>query len=254
MMLPYKKEVVMKKFQKFLVVVAFTFVAGAPVFAADEQPWSEAGLLTPEDSILLLVDLQPVFSFTVKSIDIQSLVSNATALAKTAQAFDIPIVVSTIAAETFGGPIFPELQKVVADAPTFDRSVISVWEDARVRKFIEDSGRKQIIIAGLWTDNCVTMPALQALHEGYRVYVVADACGDVNEEAHQHGMQRMVQAGAVPMTWIPVMLELQRDWANAATADKVRQIAIEHGGAMGMVNIYLSAMNPPAADAPATTH
>lgn len=232
----------MKKMLKLTGVFVFAVLATFSAAAAEQPAWTEAGLLSPEDSILLLVDLQPVFSFTVKSIDIQGLISNATALAKTAKAFDIPIVVSTIAAETYGGPIFPELQEVVHDAVTIDRSVISVWEEPRVREIIQTSGRKQIIIAGLWTDNCVTMPVLQALHEDYRVYVVADACGDVSEEAHRHGMERMVQAGAVPVTWIPVMLELQRDWANTASADKVRQIAIDHGGAMGMVNVYLSSL------------
>lgn len=120
----------------------------------------------------------------------------------------------------------------------YDRSVISVWEDPDLRNAIKATKRKKIIIAGLWTDNCVAIPVIQALEDGYDVYVVADASGDVNKMSHDMAMERMTQAGAVPITWLAVMLELQRDWNRAETASKVTQIAVEHGGAMGLANVY----------------
>lgn len=211
-------------------------------------------VISADDAVLLLIDYQPAFSFTVKSIDIQQLVNNATGLAKAARVFGIPTIYATVGANDFGGPFFPQIQAVNPDLAPMERTQISLWEDKRVTDFIKQSGRTKIIMAGLWTDNCVTLPALQALEDGYDVYIVADACGDVSHEAHDLAIQRMVQAGAAPVTWLALMLELQRDWGRAETASQVRAIALEHGGAMGMVNFYAGAMQIGSARLPQTSN
>lgn len=222
-----------------LIAVSLS-AAAEPAGRAQSKP---SRVVSADDAILLLIDYQPAFSFTVKSIDIQELVNNATGLAKAARVFGIPTIYATVGANDFGGPFFPQIQAVNPDLEPMERTQISLWEDQRVTDFIKQSGRRKIIMAGLWTDNCVTLPALQALEDGYEVYIVADACGDVSREAHELAIQRMVQAGAAPVTWLALMLELQRDWGRSETAGLVRAIAVEHGGAMGMVNFYAGAMN-----------
>lgn len=198
--------------------------------------------LTPENSLLLLVDLQPQFAFSVTSIDAQTLVNNATGMAKAARAFKIPTLLATISAQSFGGPFFPQVQAVLPEARPFDRTTMNAWEDSRIVEAIRKSGRKKIIIGGLWTDSCVTLPVLSALGAGYEVYVLTDVAGDVNASAHAFAIQRMVQAGATPVTWLAVLLEWQRDWARAETRDAVLQIAREHGGAWGIGIFYAGAM------------
>jgi len=226
-------------------VLAGTVLAASMATAAEtvDRPQPKpTRVVSADDAVLLLIDYQPAFSFTVKSIDIQELVNNATGLAKAARVFGIPTIYATVGAKDFGGPFFPQIQAVNPELEPMERTQISLWEDARVTDSIKQSGRKKIIMAGLWTDNCVTLPALQALEDGYEVYIVADACGDVSREAHDLAIQRMVQAGASPITWLALMLELQRDWGRSETASKVREIALDHGGAMGMVNFYAGAM------------
>jgi len=227
-------------------VLASTLIAvslSAAAEPAGRAPSKPSRVVSADDAILLLIDYQPAFSFTVKSIDIQELVNNATGLAKAARVFGIPTIYATVGANDFGGPFFPQIQAVNPDLEPMERTQISLWEDQRVTDFIKQSGRRKVIMAGLWTDNCVTLPALQALEDGYEVYIVADACGDVSREAHELAIQRMVQAGAAPVTWLALMLELQRDWGRSETPGLVRAIAVEHGGAMGMVNFYAGAMN-----------
>jgi nicotinamidase-related amidase len=198
--------------------------------------------LTPENSLLLLVDLQPQFAFSVASIDTQTLVNNATGIAKAARVFKIPTILATISAQSFGGPFFPQVQAALPDVRPFDRTMMNAWEDNRIVEAIKKSGRKKIIIGGLWTDSCVTLPALSALGAGYEVYVLTDVAGDVNAGAHNFAIQRMIQAGATPVTWLAVLLEWQRDWARAETRDAVLQIGRDHGGGWGIGIFYAGAM------------
>ena len=227
------------------VAAALALTTPAATFAQTATTAARAGyveLLTPENSYLVLVDLQDMFGLTIGSMDQTALLNNAIGVAKAAKAFDVPTILATANARTFGGPFFPAVTEVRKDLPVYDRTAINLWEDARVVDEIKRSGRKKIIIGGLWTANCVMLPALSALREGYEVYILADVSGDVNREAHDRAMQRMVQAGATPITWLALMLEWQKDWARGATAAKVGEIAKLHGGAWGMGASYASSM------------
>jgi nicotinamidase-related amidase len=190
-------------------------------------------LLTPQNSVLLLIDYQPQMVFGVNSHDRQLLRNNVEALAKSAKAFRVPTILTTVAAKSFSGPMLPELSRVFPEHKLYDRTSMNTWYDAGVVAEIRNAGRPKLVIGGLWTEVCVVMPALEAMADGYEVYIVTDACGGTSREAHEMAVMRMVQAGAVPVTWQQVMLEWQRDWANAATYEAVTGIAREHSGAYG---------------------
>ncbi len=198
--------------------------------------------LSAENSVLLLVDIQPQFIFSTGSIDAHTLINNATGLTKAAQVFKVPTILATISADSFGGPFVPQVTAAAPEAKPYDRTMMNAWDDARIVEAIKKTGRKKIIIGGLWTDSCVTLPVLAALGAGYEVYVLADVAGDVNQLSHNMAIQRMVQAGATPVTWLAVFLEWQRDWARSATRDAVLQIGKEHGGAWGVGIFYAGAM------------
>lgn len=199
-------------------------------------------LLTPDAPTLVLVDYQPQMAFAVKNIDGQTLINNAVGLAKTAKVFGIPTILTTVAEKSFSGPTWSQLTDALPGVQSYDRTSMNCWEDKAVRAAIEKIGRKTVIFGGLWTTACINFPTIQMLQEGYSVYVVADACGDVSTAAHEHSVSRMVQAGAVPMTWLQVLLELQRDWARQETYDAVVKIAIEHSGAYGIGLQYAHAV------------
>lgn len=199
-------------------------------------------LLTPDAATLVLVDYQPQMAFAVKNIDGQTLINNAVGLAKTAKVFGIPTILTTVAEKSFSGPTWSQLTDALPGVQSYDRTTMNCWEDKAVRAAIEKIGRKTVIFGGLWTTACINFPTIQMLEEGYSVYVVADACGDVSHAAHDHSVSRMVQAGAVPMTWLQVLLELQRDWARQETYDAVVKIAIEHSGAYGIGLQYAHAV------------
>ena len=199
-------------------------------------------LLTPDAATLVLVDYQPQMAFAVKNIDGQTLINNAVGLAKTARVFGIPTILTTVAEKSFSGPTWSQLTDALPGVQSYDRTSMNCWEDKAVRAAIEKIGRKTVIFGGLWTTACINFPTIQMLEEGYSVYVVADACGDVSTAAHEHSVSRMVQAGAVPMTWLQVLLELQRDWARQETYDAVVKIAIEHSGAYGIGLQYAHAV------------
>jgi nicotinamidase-related amidase len=203
---------------------------------------SSSKLLTPQNSVLLLIDHQPQMAFATHSIDTGELVNNVTGLAKAAKAFKVPTVLTTVAAESFSGPIFPSVQAVFPEQTPIDRTTMNTWEDKRVVDVVAKSGRKKLIIAALWTEVCLMGPALGAIDDGYEVYIVTDASGGVSNEAHERAIQRMMQAGAVPVTWLQVMLEWQRDWARQETYDVVNAIAKEHGGAYGVGISYAKTM------------
>lgn len=200
------------------------------------------GLLDPENCALILIDYQPQMAFPVQSIDRQLLVNNATGIAKTAKIFNVPTILTTVAEKSFSGPMFSQVQDVFPDKKPIDRTTMNFWEDEKVVSAIKKTGRKKLILAGLWTEICIALPAINALEDGYEVYFVSDACGDVSYEAHSMAMQRMIQAGAVPITWLQFLLELQRDWARVKTYDAVLSIVKEHAGAYGIGIQYAKAV------------
>lgn len=200
------------------------------------------GLLTPESCALILIDHQPQMFFGVQSIDRETLRNNTVALAKAAKIFKVPTILTTVAAESFSGPLIPELQAVFPDQKPIDRTGMNAWDDPNVLAAVEKTKRKKLVFAALWTEVCLAFPVISALEAGYEVYAIADACGASSVMAHDMAMQRIIQAGAVPMTWLQFMCELQRDWARVETYDAVTQVAKEHGGAYGIGIQYAKAM------------
>jgi nicotinamidase-related amidase len=200
-------------------------------------------VLTPQNSQLIIIDQQPQMAFAVQSMDRQALKNNVVGLAKAAAAFDVPTTITTVETESFSGPTFPELLDVFPGKPILERTSMNSWDDQKVRDALAANGRKKVVVAGLWTEVCNTTFALCAMLEGdYEIYMVADASGGTSKEAHDFAMQRMVQAGVVPVTWQQVLLEWQRDWARRDTYDAVIAIAREHSGAYGMGADYAYTM------------
>ena len=192
-------------------------------------------VLTPQNSQLIIIDHQPQMAFGVQSIDRQTLKNNVVGLAKAARAFDIPTILTTVETDSFSGKTYPEILDVFPDHPILERTSMNSWDDQKVRDALKANGRKKVIVAGLWTEVCNTTFALCAMLEGdYEIYMVADASGGTTKEAHDFAMQRMIQAGVVPVTWQQVLLEWQRDWAQRETYDAVMDIVREHSGAYGM--------------------
>lgn len=199
-------------------------------------------LLTPKDHTLILIDHQPQMAFATRSIDGVLLRNNAAMAAASARVFGVATILTTVAEKTFSGPIFPEIKQALPEHRIIDRTTMNLWEDGKVIEEINRLGKNRIVIAGLWTSVCVVGPVLSALEQGYETYVIADACGDVSEEAHERAMDRMVQAGARPMTALQYLLELQRDWARAETYDAVVNVAKNLGGGYGLGLIYAKVM------------
>ncbi|MEU6599785.1 hydrolase [Streptomyces flaveolus] len=195
-------------------------------------------LLTPDNCAVLFVDHQPQMFFGTGSGDRTAIINSTLGLAKAAKVFDVPVVLSTVAAESFSGPILPQLADVFPDQKIIDRSTMNAWEDTAFVEAVKATGRKKLVIAGLWTEVCVVLPVLSAIAQGYEVYVVTDASGGVTPQAHEHAVQRMIQGGAVPVTWVQVLLELQRDWARGETYVPVTEVVKEHGGAYGLGLVY----------------
>jgi nicotinamidase-related amidase len=192
-----------------------------------------SGLLRPEDSIVVLIDHQPYQFTNLNSHEPTMIINNVVGFAKSAKAFNVPTILTTVIEER-GGFIIKGLQDVFPEQKPINRTFINTWEDSKVTDIVKESGRKQLILAGLFTEICVAMPAIQALADGYDVFVVTDACGGVSLEAHDMAVRRMVQAGAVPITWMAVSAEWQRDWARTETAIKLSTVILEHGGASGI--------------------
>lgn len=192
-------------------------------------------VLTPENSQLIFIDQQPQMAFGVQSIDRQTLKNNVVALAKAAKVFNIPTTITTVETDSFSGNTFPELLAVFPTHRLLERTSMNSWDDQNVRDALAANKRNKVVVSGLWTEVCNTTFALCAMLEGgYEIYMVADASGGTSVDAHKYAMDRMVQAGVVPMTWQQVMLEWQRDWANKETYDAVTGIVKEHSGAYGM--------------------
>lgn len=195
---------------------------------------SEKGLLTPDNCVVALIDFQPQMLFGVSNFDRQSIINNVVALAKAAKVFDVPVVLTTVESKSFSGNMWPQIIAVFPEQEPIERSSMSSWDDKSVVAAIEKTGRKKIVLAGLWTETCVTLPTVQAIHDGYEIYVVQDCCGDVSVLAHENAMKRMIQAGAKPVTALSVMLEWQRDWAERDTYDALMDIVKTHCGAYGV--------------------
>ncbi|MFO7564324.1 MAG: hydrolase [Enhygromyxa sp.] len=185
-------------------------------------------MLNPENVTLTLLDYQPAMYFGVESHNRIAVINNVMVLAKTAKLFEIPVVLSTIAKDSFSGPMMRELSALFPDQPVHDRTSINAWLDDDYKRALEATGRKQIVVAGLWTEACVLFPTLELLAEGYEVFVPTDACGDVSLEAHERAVDRLVQAGAVPTNALQFPFELQQDWARAETYDGVLEILQAH--------------------------
>lgn len=195
---------------------------------------SEKGLLTPDNCVLALIDHQPQMLFGVSNFDRQSIINNTVAIAKAARIFEIPVVLSTVETKAFSGNMWPQLRAVFPHQEPIERSSMNSWDDRNFVSAIEKTGKKKIVLAGLWTETCVALPTIQAIHDGYEIYVVEDCCGDVSQLAHDNAMRRVVQAGAKPVTALSVTLEWQRDWAQRETYDAVMDLAKTHFGAYGV--------------------
>jgi nicotinamidase-related amidase len=206
-------------------------------------------LLDPSNCALMMIDYQPQMLFAVSSIDGQTLVNNTTLIAKAAKLFKVPTLITSVATKTFSGPTFKQLVDVFPDQEIIDRTTMNAWEDVRVKRAVEKMGRKKLIFGGLWTSVCIAMPALLALGEGYDVYCVVDACGDINQMVQDSSVQRMVQAGVAPITSLQFLLELQRDWARQATYAGVMDIVQQHAGTYGVGAQYAQAFIPHASEA-----
>jgi nicotinamidase-related amidase len=212
-------------------------------------------VLTPQNSQLIFIDHQPQMAFGVQSIDRQVLKNNTVALAKAAKVFNIPTTITTVETESFSGYTYPELLDVFPGKQVLERTSMNSWDDQKVRDALAAAGRKKVIVAGLWTEVCNTTFALCAMLEGnYEIYMVADASGGTSKEAHDYAMQRMIQAGVVPVTWQQVLLEWQRDWARRDTYNPVIDIVKEHSGAYGMGVDYAYTMVHKAQQRTATKH
>lgn len=190
-------------------------------------------LLTPEDSVLLLIDHQPFQFANLHSHEPTMVVNNVVGLAKGAKVFGVPTVLTTVLEER-GGLIIKGLQEVFPEQQPINRTFINTWEDSRIVDAIEKTGRKKLVVAALWTEICLAMPVIHALGDGYEVYFVTDASGGVTLEAHEMAVRRMVQAGAVPLTWLAVVAEWQRDWTREPTLPGMVDVMLEHGGASGV--------------------
>ena len=216
---------------------------------------SHLEVLTPQNSQLIIIDHQPQMAFGVQSMDRQALKNNVVGLAKAAKIFNIPTTITTVESESFSGYTYPEVLDVFPNAKTLERTSMNSWDDQKVRDALKANGRNKVVVAGLWTEVCNTTFALCAMLEGnYEIYMVADASGGTSKEAHDYAMQRMVQAGAVPVTWQQVLLEWQRDWAHRDTYDAVMKLVKEHSGAYGMGVDYAYTMVHKAAQRTATPH
>jgi nicotinamidase-related amidase len=207
-------------------------------------------LLTPDNCVLILIDHQPFQFAGLRSHDTQTIINNVVGLAKFAKVFDVPTLLTTVV-ERQGGYIIKPLQDVFPDQKPIDRTTINTWEDERVVDWVRKSGKKKIVMAALWTEICLAMPAIHAIGDGYEVYIVTDASGGVSLEAHEMAVHRMVQAGAMPITWAVFGSELQRDWARTKSVPALAAVLVEHMGVVGTSFVWEQQLlaTPPAATA-----
>ncbi len=194
---------------------------------------SEKGLLTPDNCVVTIIDLQPQMIFGVGHSDRQMIINNNVALCKAAKVFGVPVVLSTVETKNYSGYVWPQIRAVFPDQLPIERSTMNSWDDENFVAAVKKTTLKKIVLSGLWTETCVALPTIQALHDGYDVHVVEDCCGDISQLAHDNAMKRVIQAGAKPVTSLSVILEWQRDWAIRGTYDAVMDIVKTHYGAYG---------------------
>jgi nicotinamidase-related amidase len=195
---------------------------------------SEKGLLTPDNCVVALIDHQPQMLFGTTNFDRQGIINNTVALAKSARVFDVPVVLTTVETKAFSGNLWPQIRAVFPNKEPIERTSMNSWDDESFVAAVQKTQRQKLVLAGLWTETCVALPTIQAIHDGYDVYVVEDCCGDVSQLSHDNAMKRVVQAGAKPVTALSIMLEWQRDWALRDTYEAVIDIAKAHFGAYGI--------------------
>ena len=206
------------------------------------SPTPARGLIDPKNHMLIMIDFQSQMSFATKSIDAVNLRNNAALVSRAAAGFGVPAILTTVAEKTFSGPMYEEITSAFPGQALIDRTSMNTWEDPNIIAKVNEIGKGRVVLAGLWTSVCIVGPALSAIEQGFEVYVIADACGDVSDEAHERAMERMVQAGARPMTSLQYLLELQRDWARTETYGMTTGIAKQFGGAYGLGILYATAM------------
>ncbi|WP_347052170.1 hydrolase [Flavobacterium olei] len=195
-----------------------------------------ANLLSPDNHALVLIDFEGQMAFATSNIALSELRNNVAIICGASKIFNVDTVVTTVAEESFAGPVFPEIEEFypIATSGYVDRTTMNTWEDENAYKAITGKNKKKLVLAGLWTGVCIVGPALSAIEEGYEVYVITDACGDVSAEAHERAVQRMIQVGAQPITSIQYLLELQRDWAREETYVPVTNLMKKYGGSYGL--------------------
>jgi len=203
---------------------------------------SSLELLAPNNCTLALIDHEPQMFFGVQSTDRQTIINNVVGLAKAAKIFKVPTVLTTVAAKDFSGPLMPQIQAVFPNQKPIDRTTMNSWEDKNFVAAIKKTGRKKIVMAALWTEICLAFPAISATADGYEVYAVIDASGASSLEAHKMAIKRMTQAGVIPVTWLQVLCEWQRDWARKETYPAVMKLLKEHAGAYGAGVFYVESM------------
>lgn len=217
---------------------------------ANILPETDGGLITAKNCALVFIDHQPQMSFGVGSgIDRQMLMNNVLMLAKGAKEFGVPTILTTVETESFSGPMWPQLLDVFPDQQPIERTGMNSWDTPAFREAVKATGRKNILMSGLWTEVCITWPTLNMLSAGYNIYVVEDACAGTSPAAHDAALSRMVQAGAVRMTTVATVLEFQRDWAHREHYNALMDLFREHGGAYGVGIEYAYTMvhkAPPA--------
>ena len=228
----------MKQYLKLFYLMLTGCLSTALVFG--QKPSSE--LLNPTNHALVLIDHESQMGFAVKNISIEELRSNTAIVAGASKIFNIPTVVTTVAEKSFSGPVFPEVSEFYPVGSYIDRTTMNTWEDVNAYKSILGKNKKRLVLAGLWTSVCIVGPALSAKAEGYDVYVITDACGDVSKEAHEMAINRMLQAGIKTMTSMQYLLELQRDWARGETYKAVTDLVKKYGGAYGIGIQYAQKM------------
>ena len=211
---------------------------------------TDRGLLTAENCAVVFIDHQPQMTFGVGSgIDRQLLLNNVLMLAKSAKEYRVPVILTTVETESFSGQMVPQLLDIFPEQKPIERTGMNSWDTPPFREAVQATGKKNVILSGLWTEVCITWPTLQMLAEGYNVYVVDDACAGTSPAAHEAALSRMTQAGAVRMTAVATVLEFQRDWANRDHYNALMDIFREHGGAYGMGIEYAYTMVHKAAPA-----
>lgn len=205
-------------------------------------PTPGKSLITPTDHTLILIDFQSQMAFATKSIGTELLRNNAALISNAAKSFNVSTILTTVASKSFSGPMFTEITDVFPDQPLLDRTSMNTWEDAAVIAEVNRIGKERLVMAGLWTSVCIVGPVASAIDQGFDVYFISDACGDVSEEAHERAVQRMIQLGAKPMTSLQYLLELQRDWARTNSYDSTTGIAKKFGGGYGLGITYAKTM------------